>query len=70
MTKSITYEVTVNQGGTFWKLNGNYHREDGPAIESVAGNKFWFINGEYHRTDGPELNMLMVPKNGISMMNC
>ena len=50
---SITYEVTVSEYRTDWKLNGKYHREDGPAIEYADGDKFWCLNGKYHRTDGP-----------------
>ena len=55
MTKSITYEVTVNQHETFWCLNGKYHREDGPAVEWTTGDKFWYINGKFHREDGPAI---------------
>ena len=55
MSKSITYEVTVNQGGTFWKLNGKLHREDGPACEYANGTKCWYINGKHHREDGPAI---------------
>ncbi|MDP2696101.1 MAG: hypothetical protein Q8O87_02500 [bacterium] len=38
-----------------WRLDGKYHREDGPAIERVGGDKSWFINGKLHREDGPAL---------------
>lgn len=30
-----------------------YHREDGPAIESISGTKYWFKNGELHYDKGP-----------------
>lgn len=50
---SITYQVTVDQYGTYWKLNGLLHREDGPAIERSDGHKEWCQNGRYHREDGP-----------------
>ena len=53
MSKSITYEVTVDQRATKWKLNGKLHREDGPAIEYAEGNKWWYLNGKLHREDGP-----------------
>ena len=53
MTKSITYQVTVNERGTFWRLNGKLHREDGPALEYADGTKAWYINGKLHREDGP-----------------
>ena len=40
-------------GDKHWRLNGEYHRTDGPAVERTNGIKAWFLNGEYHRTDGP-----------------
>jgi len=49
----IVYEVTVECGNVYWRLNGKLHREDGPAIESADGSKFWYVNGELHRSDGP-----------------
>ncbi len=33
--------------------SGQYHREDGPAIEYNDGHKSWYINGKRHREDGP-----------------
>ena len=50
---SITYEVTVDQYGTEWKLDGKLHRENGPALEYANGDKVWLINDERHREDGP-----------------
>jgi hypothetical protein len=38
-----------------WYLNGQLHREDGPAVERVNGDKFWFLNGQLHREDGPAI---------------
>ena len=35
-----------------WYLNGELHREDGPAIEFADGEKQWYINGHIHRLDG------------------
>ena len=47
-------EMTINELGTkFWLLNGEYHREDGPAIENANGTRCWYLNGKYHREDGP-----------------
>ena len=44
----------VNEwGDKWWLLNGEYHREDGPAIEWASGTKKWFLNGNLHREDGP-----------------
>jgi len=39
-----------------WSLpNGNFHRENGPAIVYANGTKKWFINDELHREDGPAI---------------
>jgi len=52
----ITYEVRVyNDGDKVWRLNGKYHREDGPAIEFSSGDKSWYLDGERHREDGPAI---------------
>ena len=45
----------ARDGSKEWYLNGEYHREDGPAIEYANGSKYWFRNGEYHREDGPAI---------------
>ena len=50
----IEYNVKVWPNGTkSWWLNGELHREDGPAIEYSNGTKLWYLNGELHREDGP-----------------
>ena len=49
-----TYKVDVYDDGTKkWYLNGERHREDGPAVEFADGTKFWYLNGKCHREDGP-----------------
>ena len=49
----LVYEVTVDKGNTFWRLDGKRHREDGPAIEGPNGGKSWWVNGQLHREYGP-----------------
>ena len=39
--------------GKYWYKNGEWHREDGPALEFADGSKAWCKNGEWHREDGP-----------------
>ena len=36
-----------------WWLNGQLHREDGPAVEWIDGAKDWYLHGKLHREDGP-----------------
>jgi len=49
----IEYEVVVDNGNKYWCLNGERHREDGPAVEFANGTKLWYRNGKLHREDGP-----------------
>jgi hypothetical protein len=66
MTNYIKYEVTVyTNGSKYWCLNGQYHREDGPAIEWANGNKCWYINGE--RLTEEEFNERMTPTVEMTM---
>ena len=56
MINMKTYEVTVDDKGTIrWTMNGNLHREDGPATEYSSGKKQWYLNGKLHREDGPAI---------------
>ena len=50
----IEYTVKVCPNGyKAWYLNGNLHREDGPAIEDASGSKYWHLNGKLRREGGP-----------------
>jgi hypothetical protein len=44
---------TTEYGAKEWRLNGNLHREDGPAVINKDGSKHWFLNGRKHRVGGP-----------------
>jgi hypothetical protein len=56
MSGYITYEVKVDDNGDrSWWLNGERHREDGPAYEYADGNREWYLNGQLHRGDGPAI---------------
>ena len=50
-----TYEVRVYSNRTEWRLGGQLHREDGPAVEYADGSKLWYKNGQLHREDGPAI---------------
>ena len=50
----IVYKVKVQPSGDKeWYLNGDLHREGGPAVELANGTKLWYLNGKWHREDGP-----------------
>jgi len=51
--KNMGYEITKDEDGIIWYLNGKRHREDGPAREWADGGKEWYLNGKRHREDGP-----------------
>ena len=36
-----------------YTLNGELHREDGPAREYSNGDKYWYLHGKLHRENGP-----------------
>jgi len=41
------YKVKVYEDRTEWfNLEGELHREDGPAIEWCDGGKEWYLNGK------------------------
>ena len=52
--KGYTINVDVF-GNREWCLNGQRHREDGPACEHANGTRAWYRYGELHREDGPAL---------------
>lgn len=47
------YAELSGSGSKFYLLNGEFHNENGPAIEYSAGSKFWYDKGKKHRLDGP-----------------
>jgi hypothetical protein len=55
--KRGTVNKIVLPDGTIEYRNdkGEYHREDGPAVEWNNSTKEWYINGKLHREDGPAI---------------
>jgi hypothetical protein len=52
----MTNPITLPDGTKKWKNeNGQYHRDDGPAIIYSSGRKEWWKNGQWHRDDGPAI---------------
>lgn len=46
---------TDMQNPKIYRVDGEIHREDGPAVEFADGSKFWLRHGKPHREDGPIL---------------
>ena len=60
----IEYKVKVYEDGyKSWWLNGELHREDGPACE-YSEYKSWWLNGK-HREDGAAIEYPDGDKHGI-----
>ena len=62
----IKYEVEVYANGDkLWRLNGKFHREDGPAVEYAYGTKYWYLNdnnlteAEHKAKTNPTVEMTM-----------
>lgn len=53
---NITGEITLSNvaGDNFYYKDGNFHRENAPAIEMLH-RKEYYINGVRHRLDGPAI---------------
>ena len=49
------YKQVFDDGEQRWYLNGEWHREDGPAVIQPDGTEFWFQCGKLHRVDGPAI---------------
>ncbi len=49
-------DIRVNEHGTKrYYVNGQFHREDGPAVEYTNGTKEYYVNGKRHREGGPAI---------------
>ena len=47
-------KIEIDEFGTIqYLLDGQLHREDGPAYIWRHGSQEWYQNGVIHRTDGP-----------------
>jgi hypothetical protein len=46
-------EMTAVGTRTWRTLDGELHREDGPAVEDADGGREWWQHGLLHRLDGP-----------------
>lgn len=59
--RKIEIKAFEKQGGVVewwthaweWRMNGELHREDGPAMIHHDGDEGWYFEGKEHRTDGP-----------------
>ena len=51
----FTGQFTDDSGTQRWCLNGEDHREHGPAIVCADGSEIWCRHGKIHREDGPAI---------------
>lgn len=47
--------IVSSNGTKKWYVNGELHRDDGPAVEYEDGSKSWYLNGNLHRENGPAI---------------
>ena len=52
MTQEPTRTVDA-AGNQEWRVNGQLHRLDGPAVICANGHQAWYVNNQLHRLDGP-----------------
>ena len=53
--EALKYRIVVDAYGNRFYCNntGEWHRENGPAVEYANGTKRWYYKGRLHRTNGP-----------------
>ena len=56
--------VVKDKDSVAYYVNGELHRDNGPAIEWEDGTKEWYIDGNIHRENGPAIENEKV-KHGI-----
>jgi hypothetical protein len=56
ITKDIDYYGTI----CYYNEQGQWHREDGPAVEWSDGDKYWYINDKEYSEQ--EFNNLILKK--------
>ena len=49
----ITKDIDDYGNIRYYNEQGQFHREDGPAVEYAYGTKAWYLNDKPHREDGP-----------------
>jgi hypothetical protein len=43
----MKYVIKIDFYKRIWYINGQFHREDGPAVELTMDDvKYWYINGK------------------------
>lgn len=56
VSKSHTGHVKLNDTCAYWLVDGELHRDDGPAVLR-NGYEAWYRNGDFHRDDGPAVKL-------------
>ena len=51
----VPVRTVTEDGAERWKVNGAYHREDGPAVIYPDGRQVWHRHGRPHRIGGPAI---------------
>ena len=73
---NFTGVVEYYDGTKEWRLNGKFHRLDGPAYETPYGHKEWWVKSKLHRIDGPAVEYpngtiyWIVEGKGVTELEC
>ncbi len=52
-------KIILESGNIIYKnKDGEFHRDDGPAIEYENGDKIWYRYDKRHRDDGPAVEYI------------
>jgi hypothetical protein len=54
---NVKYIIDRRGNKRWYNEKGEFHREDGPAVEDISGWKEWRINDKRHRLDGPAIEL-------------
>ncbi len=53
MSETAPERKEFDTGRVEYRLKGQLHREDGPALVTAQGDKFWYALDVLHRVGGP-----------------
>ena len=53
--EALRTEQVVKDGATLYYVDGQLHRDYGPAVCTATGQEYWYQHGKLDRTDGPAI---------------
>lgn len=53
--EALRTEIIVKNGTTLYYVDGQLHRDYGPAVCTATGQEYWYQHGKLDRADGPAI---------------